>query len=244
MSNPPGSNPYSDPTNPYSNDGGRIRPSLGEARIRSHSTPAHDPNQWESLGQGTDARRRGYEHPHGPLTTSYPPTYRAQSDVDGFGTRAKARQFSRGVKAGVNVTIAGLLVYLMGIFLPFATSDTLVVSDTGEDIRGSFATTNVLETNAPAWMTFALIMLALAIITYTASYRKRDDRSGRAVLVGTALSAGALLSIFTLSIALDGPLRAFYAAGGELGAGQVVMFVGSGMALVGALLTTAAVARS
>lgn len=134
--------------------------------------------------------------------------------------------------------IGGIVVYLVGVFLPFASSDDLVVSSTGEEIGGSFTTTNLLESTAPAWISLGLLAIALGILGYFVFVRKVQDTLAKGIVVGTALTAGTGLVIFLLSIAVDGGLRNFYDAGGSMGVGQIVMFVGAGLTFLGAVLTT------
>lgn len=245
-------NPYSDPTNPYANadssagsppsgfnPGGQQRALGADPRLEERAQ-----GQWETLGKGSNGGdwtpQQWNQHSYGYVQTQrnryggYAPTVQPEQQPS-WNVR---REFPPSARAGVLAMIGGIVVYLVGVFLPFASSDDLVVSSTGAEIGGSFTTTNLLESTAPAWISLGLLAIALGILGYFVFVRKVQDTLAKGIVVGTALTAGTGLVIFLLSIAVDGGLRNFYDAGGSMGVGQIVMFVGAGLTFLGAVLTT------
>lgn len=205
------------------------------------------PQQWsqQAPGYGAAPQPSGAQGAYG-LGAHTPVRDRAPG-FGGYGARPGSqlqprRDFSQLARIGVIGTIMGMLVYVAAIFLPFASAQDLVVASTGESIDGSFISTNLLESAAPAWISMVLVLIAAGVLVFFVLARKVQDTLAKGVVVGTALTAGVGLVIFVLSIAFDGGLRNFYDAGGSMGIGQILMYVGAAVALIGSIVTTIGVA--
>ncbi|MDP9805534.1 amino acid transporter [Trueperella bonasi] len=186
----------------------------------------------------------GASHNGGPGHYAISAQYGTHSYGSGVYPPMRPRQFTGVTKAAISGVISGVLVYIVGVFLPFVSSENHVIADSDEEISGSFATANILESNAPAWISIGLLVLAVIVLVYAVFVRKTKDSRGIGTVVGIALTAGVGLLIFLLSIACDGGLMNFYDAGGSRGVGQIVMFVGAGLTFVSAVLASISAARN